>query len=283
MFGKKTQGLENQYYKDFREKSYEELEQEVDAAYSKELRIRFVKIFLVCILLAFVFRDVLAFWWKFGLPQLSKQKTDSIVNVIADPTYDSMVDYDEDGEAIIKDETFEYLTLEDQEKVLLKRRYKASVSGCVVAKNFLFWGNYMPNGKRVFQSTALFDLGLAWGKLANEKVLKDYEFYSQKDKLARTLHSSLKFGVKRPPLPWPYVKTHLAHIHIVPANSRIMNALIYLRKYEPVKLEGFVVDVQVEGRRWIRSFVSRGDVHMARRVREIMYVTRVQIGNTVVE
>lgn len=282
MFGTKKQKQEDFVWKDFRDKSYEELEQEVDAAYRRDIRIKMIKYSVVAVVLMIVFHDVLGFWAKFGLPRFTKQTTDAIVNVMSAPEYNQLVEYDEYGDEIETEEIFEYLTLEDNQKVLLRKRYASSLTGCVVAKNFLFWGNYLPKGKRVFQSAALFDLGLAWGKLANENILKNYEFYSQKDKVSRALHTSLKFGVKRPPMPWPYVKTHLAHVHIVPANADVMNALIYLRKYQPVRLEGYLVDMQVEGKRWVRSFVAHGE-HTTRKTREIMYVTRVQVGQKIYE
>lgn len=268
MFAKKKKP--EPVWKDFREKSYEELEQEVDAAYGEEVRKRNIKIAIVSVILIFLFHDVLGFWFRFALPPASK-KTDVVVDVAADPVQNNFDD----------NLIFEYITLEDKEKVNLKKQAEFSITGRVVAKNYLFWGNYLSGGKRTFQSTALFDLGLVWGDLADMKNLKHYVFYSSKNYTGRWLFPTLKLGVKRPPLPWPYTKTHLAHLHIVPANSSIMSALIYSRKYQAVKLDGYLVDVQNKNGVWNKTSLIRSDSGGG--ACEIMYVNRLQVGKRVYE
>lgn len=276
MFFKKKKPEEEFVWRDFREKSYEELEREVDAAYGEEMRKRNIKIAVIAVILLFVFHDIIGFWARFGLPRIPK-KAEGVIDVIADPVEEELTD----------DETtyMTYITLEDKDEVEMRKRALISISGRVVAKNYLFWGNYLPGGKRIFQSAALFDLGLVWGNLSDKKLLKNYTFYSAKDTQARSLYPTLKLGVRRPPLPWPYVRTHMAHLNIVPANARIMSALIYLFKYQPVKLDGYLVDVKAENGRWKCSGMSKFSINPNARsgASEIMYVTRVQVGKRIYE
>ena len=263
-------------WRDFREKSYEELEKEVDAAYGEEMRKRNIKIAIVVAILLFLFHDIAGFWVRFGVPRIPK-KTEEIIDIVSDPVEEELY---EDDTPLLK-----YITLEDKDEVELRKQTSISISGRVVAKNYLFWGNYLPGGKRLFQSTALFDLGLAWGQLSNKDILKNYTFYSAKDTQARSLYPTLRLGVRRPPLPWPYVRTHMMHLNIVPANSRVMSALIYLFKYQPVKLDGYLVDVKDENGHWRCSGMSKFNTNPNARsnASEIMYVTRVQVGKRVYE
>lgn len=276
MFFKKKKPEPEPVWRDFREKSYEELEQEVDAAYGEEVRKRNIKIAIVTAILLFLFHDVAGFWMRFGLPRIPK-KTEQIIDIAADPVEEELA---EDENQLIK-----YITLEDKDEVDIRKQASLSISGRVVAKNYLFWGNYLPGGKRMFQSTAMYDLGLVWGNLSDKQVLKSYTFYSSKDTQARSLYPTLKLGVRRPPLPWPYVRSHMMHLNIVPANARVMSALIYLFKYQPVKLDGYLVDVKDENGRWRCSGMSKFNPNPNARsnASEIMYVTRVQVGKRVYE
>ena len=275
MFFKKKP-VEEPVWRDFREKSYEELEKEVDAAYGEEVRKRNIKIAVVVAILLFLFHDIAGFWVRFGVPRIPK-KTEEVIDIVSDPVEEELY---EDENPLIK-----YITLEDKDEVEIRKQSSISISGRVVAKNYLFWGNYLPGGKRMFQSTALFDLGLAWGQLSNKDILKNYTFYSAKDTQARSLYPTLRLGVRRPPLPWPYVRTHMMHLNIVPANARIMSALIYLFKYQPVKLDGYLVDVKDENGHWRCSGMSKFNTNPNARsnASEIMYVTRVQVVKRVYE
>ncbi|MCM1010188.1 MAG: hypothetical protein NC390_04860 [Fusobacterium sp.] len=275
MFGKKTPEPE---YRDFRQKTYAELEREVDAAYGEEMKKRNIKIAIAAVILIFLFHDIAGFWVKFGIPH-SSRNTAEVIDIVEDPLQTNL--YDDEQEII------DYVTLEDKDTVKLRKRAEVSVSGKVVAKNFLFWGNYLPGGKRTFQSAALFDLGLVWGDLAKPEILENYTFYSAKDATsARTLYPTLKLKAKALPLPWEYVGTHMSHLHIVPANASIMSGLIYARKNKNVKLDGYLVDMFVDGVRWMRTTTSREFVNPTARnggLREIMYVTKLQVGNKIYE
>lgn len=274
MIGKKKPEPQQEFvWRDFREKSYDELEKEVDEAYRKEVRARNIKIAIVAAILIFLFHDVAGFWVRFGLPRIPV-KTEQAIDLSAGPIVD---DLEDDEDSLIK-----YVTLEDKEPVDLMKKRAMTISGRVVARNYLFWGNYLPGGKRTIQSTAMFDLGLVWGKLSDKDVLKNYAFYCSKDTQSRSLYPTLKLGVKYPPLPWPYVRTHLMHLSIVPANPRVMSGLIYAFKNQSVKLEGYVVNVKLENGRWVNT-VSTGRVtpNSNSGDSKILYVKSVQVGKRI--
>lgn len=273
MFGKKEPEPE---YRDFRQKTYAELEREVDAAYGEEMKKRNITIAIVTVVLLFVFHDIVGFWLRFAIPQNS-HKTAEVIDVVQDPL---KTDLEED-------EIIDYVTLEDKETVKLRKRAEVSVSGKVVAQNYLFWGNYLPGGKRTFQSAALFDLGLVWGDMAKPEILGNYTFYSAKDATAaRTLYPTLKLKAKTLPLDWEYVGAHMSHLHIVPASQSVMSGLIHARRNKNVKLDGYMVDIYVDGTHWLRTTLSREFINPTARnsgLREIMYVTKLQVGDRVYE
>lgn len=280
MFGyKNVEEQEAFEWKSYKDKTYEELEREVDAAYGEAVRKRNIKLAVLAVILIFVFHDIIGFWFNFGLPRFAKYKTNEVINVVAEPEQ-----YELDEEEL--DEIIEYTTLEDKEIVNLRKQAEVSLSGLVVAKNYLFWGNYLPKGKRVFQSAAMMDLGLVWGELANKKVLESFVFYSAKDAKQRAMYPKLKFGVTCPPVPWPYVRTHMTNIHAIPANADIMSALIYARKKQAVKVEGYLVDVQLDNGAWLHTSTDRVAASLRARGNspsEIIYITKLQIGNRVYE
>ena len=278
MFFKKKEQEEFEW-RDFRDKTYEELEREVDAAYGEAVKQRNIKLTVLAIFLIFIFHDILGFWLNFGLPRFAKYKTQEIIDVVADP---EQIELEEEE----IDEIIDYITLEDKDVVKLRKRAEVSVSGLVVAKNYLFWGNYLPKGKRVFQSTAMMDLGVVWGDMANKKVLEKFVFYSAKDVKHRAMYPKLKFGVTRPPVPWPYARTHMTNIHAIPASADIMSALIYARKKQAIKVEGYLVDVQLDGGAWRHTSIDRVAASLRARgncPNEIIYITKLQVGSRVYE
>ena len=207
MFGKKKVQEEEEFvWKDFREKSYEELEREVDAAYGEAVKQRNIKLAILSVILLFVFQDIIGFWLNFGLPRVAKYKTQEVIDVVAEP-----VQYELEEEE--NEEVFDYVTLEDKDVVKLRKQAEISVSGILVAKSYLFLGNYLPKGKRVFQSTALMDVGVVWGDFTNKEILEKYVFYAAKDVRHRTMYPRLKMGITNPPLPWNYAKLHMTNIH----------------------------------------------------------------------
>jgi len=119
---------------------------------------------------------------------------------------------------------------------------------------------------------APFDLCIVWGELAERSNLQYYAC-SQSDRgcFLRSL------GVS--PLDDSYVGSHLANIHIIPANETISRAIDAIRTYQKVTIEGFLVNVYSDGR-WIwKTSVTWTDTGEGSC--EVLYITKVEIGNAV--
>lgn len=263
-------------YRDFREKTFAELDAEVEAACREERMALFRKIFIGLLIFFFIMPDAFLYWFRFGIPRLPSDVTDKEINVYAQPIQ----------KMLPEPEIFAYKTLENRGEYELVKMAKYRVAGKVVAKNFFFWGNYLPGGDRPYQSAALMDLGLVWGDLADKDVLSYYRFVSAKTTVARTLFPRLRWGVKVAPYSWDEIDHQLSHTHIIPANNRIMSALLYLSKNQMVQLEGYLVDMQVDGRPYLTTSLSLHDNNQNARgggACEVMYVKRVQIGSFIYE
>ena len=139
-----------------------------------------------------------------------------------------------------------------------------------------------------FDKVSLMDIGIVWGKIADKDYVKNYlKYKSEKTSTARWLRYTYKCrGTDC--LDFGYIKSHTAHTHLVPANNNIMSALLTLKKYDKVKLDGYLVDLYFsKGGKSITS-VSRTDNNAGSRGRnngggacEIMYVEQVQIGERI--
>lgn len=161
-----------------------------------------------------------------------------------------------------------------------------SLSGLVVTKNTNFWFRDIMRSR--FDDICLMDLGIVWGQLAadKDKLYKHWKFKSFK-----TLGQGrmMTWKAKRPynDMPWTldYVNKHAAHTHIIPANANVMGALLRIKKNNVVKLDGYLVDIYTDkGEILTRTSLSRTDTDRISRgygACEVMYVEKVQIGNSI--
>ena len=166
-----------------------------------------------------------------------------------------------------------------------------SISAIVVAKNTNLWLRGVMNSK--FDDVALIDLGLLCGKVANEETLKYVRFQSKKTLgSARSLrpmpahfksYRDVNNYLVDKNLSLDYLFTHMSHVHIIPANRNIMSALIRLNRKNTVRLDGYLVDIEYN-RPLVRTSLSRNDTNQTARgggACEVMYVSKVQIGNKI--
>ncbi|MBO7672060.1 hypothetical protein J6S88_01495 [bacterium] len=265
-------------FNDYKNKTFEELDREVEQAVREDRNRKIVKIVICCLVIFFIFPDAFLYWFRFATPHFPKYKTDEIIEVDKDPV---QVDLPDSEDKYIK-----YYTLEKKGSYKLKKLAEYSISGKVVAKNFFFWGNYLPKGKRAFQSVALFDIGLVWGKMADNDILNNYKFISAKSAVARTLYPRLKYGTQKSPLTWDEAQSKFSHTHVIPATPSVMYALLNTGKNQPVKMEGYLVDVYDDGKVVAQTSLSRIDTNKTARgggACEIMYVEKVQLKNKVYE
>ena len=266
----------------YKTKTLEELDREYEQSVKREKKRKIFKIIIWIAIFIFLFPDAFLYWIRFASPHSPKYITNEIIDISREPV---QIEINDKNKKFI-----EYQTLENKGTYVLEKMARYSISGKVVAKNYFFWGNYIPLGQRVFQSVALFDIGLVWGKMADDDVLKYYNFISAKDMMARALYPRLKHGVKNPPLSWNYASSKFSHTHIIPASSSIMYALIYAKNKQPIRMEGYLVDVYDKTQKIAMTSLSREDSNVTSRgyrqgggACEIMYVKRLYVGNKVYE
>lgn len=164
---------------------------------------------------------------------------------------------------------------------ILKPVAEYSISGYVVALNSNLWlRDFMRSD---FDDMALLDIGLTWGRLSDPNVIEEYglTFKSRK-----TLGSARSLNYKyRDINKGSYIKTHISHTHLVPANANVMGALLKIKKHKIVKLDGYLVDSYSKNYKVLtRTSMSRNDINSTSRGNgacEVLYVTAVQIGNDI--
>lgn len=157
-----------------------------------------------------------------------------------------------------------------------------SISGMVVAINTDFWLRGLMRND--FDNVSLMDIGIVWGKIADKAyVEKHLKFKSEKTSTARWLR--YKYECRgQDCLGFSYIKSHIAHTHLVPANDNVMSALLTIKKYDKVKLDGYLVDLYFSKGGKALTSISRTDNNAGSRGRnngggacEIMLVEQVQI------
>lgn len=286
MFWKKKKITEDDVvsieWRTYKDKTYEELEKEVDAAYSKESKINFLKGLLVLAVLLFICHDLLGYLGRFAMPRTaSKILSDeaSVIN-INKPVINHL-DPEERG-------FYAYKTLEDNEDIDLFKIAKCSITAREVAKGYLFVSTYFPwnRDNKIMERVAMADVEVVWGRLANPDVLKSYNFISAKDIKNRKVYPRLKLGISTPPIDWTKMGDNMSHIQVIPANDNIMYAIIHSRKNEPLKLDGYLVNVFVRSKCIAMNELNK--VYLGHDIRnggdkKIMLVEKVQIGNKVYE
>lgn len=274
-------------YRSYKEKSYAELEAEVEQAWREEQFNKIKNIVIVVVILFVICPDAFLYWVRFATPHFAKSKTSETINILQDPV---QIDIPDGESEIIK-----YSSLENHKTYDLIPKAEYSISGMVLAKNFYFWGNYLPGGRRPFQDVSLIDIGLAWRDFADKDVLKYYSTVSAKDKIERALWLTTKHKNGFIPYSVDEIRNQYSHTHVIPKNASIMHALLYTHKYQKIKMEGYLVDVDLYGDLYSKKYyamtsLSRSDTNQSSRgygrgggACEIMYVERVQIGNKVYE
>lgn len=117
------------------------------------------------------------------------------------------------------------------------------------------------------------DLALAWGDLTKPEVMAHIH-YSQSGRWYYYRYNA------ECPVSGGYIASHSSNHHIIPANDHVRRAALAIQRNDHVLLEGFLVNVDgtFKGRTvWWRSSLSRSDTGDG--ACELMYVTRIQIGN----
>lgn len=266
--------IDNRTFRDFTD---EEIDNKLQADVTKHNKKVRLGIIIAVIILLFLFRGSVTYWIKFGIA-IPSNYTSEAIDTSKDPV---QIDYSEEEQQRKK---FTYHSLINNGTMEVTPQAHYVLSGKVIAYNhdFLFISKF-------FDSAALYDLGMAWGKLADKKVLKEkVKVYSHKVELtgARRMNWSWRSDL---PYSKKYIISHLSHTHIIPANRNIMAAMLKLRIYQDAKLEGELVDMTSRDEKHHKIYnyktsLSRSDTDNTSRgfgSCETMYVTKVQIGNKV--
>ncbi|MBP3820379.1 hypothetical protein J6G99_01885 [bacterium] len=244
----------------------------------KEHKMKNIRNFIfVLIILSIIFRGTISYWLKFGFPH-SNQYQSEVIDVDNDP-YLNIYTNEEKTE-----KTFTYKSLINGNEVTVVPQASYKISGMVIAYNhdFLLKNNF-------FDTIALYDVGLAWGKLANEKIFKKYfKSYSQKNELSgsRVLWVEPK-TFDNIPIKINEAVSHFSHSHIVPANSNIMGAFLKIKDWDKVEIEGYLVDLiyinQNGDAEIFKTSLSTTDIGISRGsgTNETIYVTKVKINHRV--
>jgi hypothetical protein len=125
---------------------------------------------------------------------------------------------------------------------------------------------------------APFDLALVWGMLTYPHVQKALSIEHDSTRMAW-------FRVKgsEPPVSMDYAMSHGSNNHIIPANETIREACDrQVKVQDKILLEGYLVNVEgrnTEQKISMKTSLSRTDE--GRGACEIIYVTRLQVGNKI--
>lgn len=233
-------------------------------------------IILCTVLLLFLFKGTILFWLKFciAIPSSHNYKPININSEPIQTNYSSQK---------ISKKTFKYKTLINSKTIDVEPQAHYKISGLTVAYNRSFFIR-----SKFFDSACLYDIGLAWGKLGEKSFYKKYfTSFSQKNEItgARVLWTKSKTN-NIPGVSEQYKESHFSHTHVIPANRNVMAALVHIKVWDKVELEGELVNIKLSDLKHGREYsantsMTRDDTGMG--ACEIMYVTKVRIGNTIYE
>ena len=256
---------------------------QIDARLYNDILAREERIEKICIIayiiLLIIFRGWIGYWLKFGLA-IPKQIDYKPININAEPI---QINYTPEQQ---KEKTFTYRTLQDNKEIELIPQAHYIINGKVLSYQYDISNNQI----RFFDSAALYDLALSWGKLSDKTLFNDYfECYNQKNKVTGSRLFWLEPKAFEPPFSNDYVKTHWSQSNIIPANRNIMAALLKLKHWNLVQIEGDLVDLKYNrpGKFALThaTSLSRADdnstICRGNGPGEVIYVTKIKIGNFV--
>lgn len=256
---------------DYNTTEKEEIDIKLEREWSAQQKRKNLFFIIVIIVVLFFARGSILFWLKFSFAIPSGYET-SVIDVSKDPI---QINYSEKQK---ENRKFEYKSLINGHNIYMYPQAKYKIAGIAVAYNYSF---FIRN--EFFDSAALYDLGLSWGKIGDKKFYQKYfECYSQKNEMtgARVLWTKVK--TREMPVTLDYINTHFSHSHLVPANRNIMAALLKIKRWDKVEIEGELVNMRYYTKNkemYTNTSLSRSDTGLG--ACETIYVTKVKIGNTI--
>lgn len=168
-----------------------------------------------------------------------------------------------------------------QKVFFIEPKAKYEISGRILSTNMKLgtWGL----SRKDFDHIALIDVVLGWGDVSEIKL------YEENVKHLKQVKSpdggrSYWFYLPGDSLWSPeYVMAHTSHNHIVPASTNVMSVLYKIKKYDVVKMQGYLVDIYKDGNLIVMTSLSRGDTDGTSRGYgrgggscEVFYVTSIE-------
>lgn len=213
----------------------------------------------------------LVFRLRYSGPKIS-YKTNEVIDVGKTPVQ-------------VNIENAEFIKAKGEKNVyVLKPQAEYSLSGLVVANNTNFFLRDIMRSD--FDDLFLMDIGMAWGEIATKEYVKKHMTFKSTKTLggARQLEPRSK-NYQKMPYKWDYVANHISHTHLTPATVNVMGALLKIKKYDVVKIDGYLVDIYTDnGKTVALTSLSRDDNNAQSRgygACEDLYVKQVQIGDKV--
>jgi len=125
------------------------------------------------------------------------------------------------------------------------------------------------------------DLVLVWGRLAEEQYLRHVRFAHQ--------FTYMTFKYSEPSLDrdlgYDYISSHVSSNHLIAANPNIAHGLRRIGKNDPVRIKGYLVNIQISGTPVIVTSTVRTDNWRQgegnRGGSEFIYVTEMQRGSDI--
>lgn len=253
--------------------------QQIDAKLHFDILAHEDKIEKICIIVFFIIifliRGWIFYWLKFGMPIPSAIDTKPI-STTEEPI---QINYTEEEKAR---KTFTYTSLINNHKIQIIPQAHYKISGLTVAYNhdFVFISEF-------FDSAALYDIGLTWGKLGKKSFYNKYfRSYSAKTETTGSRILWTEYKTYPAPVSTDYARSHWSHSHIVPANRNIMAAMLKIKTWDKVELEGDLIDMKYKYRnnriKHYQTSMSRTDIEPGDHGDgscETIYVTKVKVGN----
>lgn len=259
----------------------DELDEKLEEDIKKYNKTRTFYILFASLLVMFLFRGTLLFYMNFSIPI----PTGIDMHPMMTEYEPIQINYPNEKRKV---DTFKYRTLLNKNKIIeITPKAKYHIAGLVVAYNYSF---FIRN--EFFDSAALYDIGIAWDKLADKNFYRKYfEAYSQKNEMtgARILWTRAKTN-NIPGFGTDYTKWPYSHTHVIPATRNVMAALLSLNTWDKVEMEGYLINMKYIAKNNLiytsKSSMSRNDPPAGDEGNgscEQMYVTKVKIGHLVYE
>jgi hypothetical protein len=201
-----------------------------------------------------IFAALYGAYWYMNKPEISEINPDPI-NTNLEPNQSNI--------ARSSNMKIEFVNLE----ATIYPRANYSISGRILSKR-----KYIRSWK---SKLSKWDFVLGWGDAAKEDKIINLDIRQS----VRWYSFKVAANV---PMSGQYLSTHTANIHIIPDNKNIEKALLFVKKFDIVKMTGYLVDVHGNsaGKKvsWLTSTISydKGD-----EASEIFLVKSLKIGDKI--